>query len=259
MVCNAFAQGAKTDVVGPAPLKPGDVFMYGALRGLLPTLRQAQREGRKWYYSDNAYFLPGKDERAYFRVTRNALQHDGSGKATPEHLQRLHALKLQIQPWRTSGEHVVICPPGRLFGATFGFSADTWLEDTVERLRSFTDRPLILRRKMSWNDAKPLEILGSRGMPKTSVKTLLSEDLAGAWTLVTHSSNSAVEAVLAGIPVFCTHPCGSSEMGLSDLSKIEAPRTDGDRENWAAVLARNQWRLAEMRDGTAWRMLNEAA
>jgi hypothetical protein len=252
MVCQAFAKGANSPIVPPYPLRPGDVFMYGALRGLLPTYYHAKREGRALYYADNGYFLPGKSETSYFRITRNALQHNGEGKATPEALARWRALNIPIKPWRVSGAHVLVCPPGRLFGATFGFDADQWLEDTVEELKKHTDREIRFRLKMSWNDAKPAYMKNWRGIPKTSVATPLADDLVDCWALVTHSSNAAVEAVLAGVPVFHTAPCGASVVGLSDLSRIEQPRMDGDREAMAAVLAANQWTLPEMRSGKCW-------
>ena len=73
--------------------------MYGCLRGLKPTLDQAQAEGRTWYYADNGYFRPGKT--GYFRVTRDALQHDGTGDASPERWERLG---LEIKPWRKDGD-----------------------------------------------------------------------------------------------------------------------------------------------------------
>lgn len=258
MVCQAFARGGNFPIVPPAPIRKGDVFMYGALRGLYPTLAQAMREGRNWYYADNGYFLPGKREESYFRVTRNAVQHDGSGEALDK--SRWDGLGLKIEPWRQGGSHIVVCPPGRLFGATFGFNSDAWLEQTVAELLKHTDRELKIRAKVSWNDAKAPDIVaGSNKMPKTSVQAPLAEDLKGAWAVVTHSSNAAVEALLAGYPVFATNPCGAGALGLSDLSKIESPRMDGDRLAWARSLACHQWRLEEMRDGTCWRMLNAFA
>jgi hypothetical protein len=257
LICGAFAQGGGFPIVPPAPLRPGGVFMYGALRGLLPTLRQAQREGRTWVYGDNGYFFPGKTEQSYFRLTKNALQHNGSGNPPPGSMERAKRLGVQLKPWRTSGSHIVVCPPGHLFGATFGFSADAWIEKTLAELKKHTDRKLVVRMKVSWNDAKPVDIIrGSTGKPKTSVTTPLLSDLAGAWALVTHSSNAAVEAVVAGYPVVCTESCAASAMGTSDLSTIESPRTDGDRESWLAVLAANQWTLGEMRSGQAWAELN---
>jgi len=252
MVCKAFAEGVKAQIVPQAPLLPGDAFFYGSLRGSLPTIMQAQREKRTWFYADNGYFHPGKRPENYFRVTRNALQHDGSGELIfPKWLarERFKRLNITIQPWRKAGRHIVICPPARLFGAQWGFSADQWLEDTIATLKRHTDRPLRVRAKMSWNDVKQ-----SYRNPQP-----LSEDLSGAWALVTHCSNAAVEAIVAGIPAFCTMRAGASAMALSDLALIETPRMDGDRTNWATILAANQWTLEEMRNGKCWSMLNESA
>jgi len=242
-VCHAFAAGARAPIVPPAPLLRGDVMMYGALRGLLPTLMQAQREGRTWFYADNGYLKPGH-YRGHYRITRNALQHDGRGTARPDRWRRLG---LTIEPWRRSGRHVVICPPGRLFGALFGFDADQWLSDTLDVLRRHTDRELRVRVKMSWQEVK------------TPTICPLADDLRDAWALVTHSSNAAVEAGLAGVPVFVTAQCGASRIALTDLTRIEDPAMPDDREEWAAVLAANQWTLAEMREGLCWRMLKEQA
>ena len=77
----------------------------------------------------------------------------------------------------------------------------------------------------------------------------LENDLRNAHCMVTAYSNAATEALLAGIPVFTTHPCVSSTMGTSDLSRLEHPRYPDDRERWAAILAANQWTLAEMKSG----------
>ena len=233
----AFAAGCGASILPPYPLKSGDVFMYGALRGLLPTLRQAQAEGRTWYYADNAYF--GRD--AYYRVTRNAMQHDGTGSSGQERWRRLG---IEVKPWRKSGHHIVVCPPARLLAVILNIDADRWLKDTLGALAKHTSRQIRLRRKMSY-----VEATAPGGTP-------LSEDLRGAWALVTHSSNAAVEALLAGVPVFCTAPCAAARMGLADLAQIEAPVMTDDREQWAWNLAAAQWQLSEMRTGQCWAELN---
>jgi hypothetical protein len=261
MICTAFAQGAKAPIVPPAPLLPGEMFVYGCLRGLLPTIKQAQREGRTYFYGDNGYFFPGKTERSYFRITKNALQHTGTGKwPKPKQaaLRRWQDLRIQIKPWRQSGAHVLVCPPLRLWGAIWGFDSDRWLADTLATLRLHTDRELRVRAKLSWQDNKSPNTPNYEGRDKSSLNTTLAEDLVDAWAVVTHSSNVAVESVLAGVPVFNTNQCAGSIMGLSDLSKIESPIMPDSREHWAVMLANNQFQLSEMRSGLAWRMLNEA-
>lgn len=212
--------------------------MYGCLRGLKPTLDQAIAEGRTWYYADNSYFRrAGRDvERGYFRVTRNALQHDGRGKADSS---RWKALGLTIAPWRASGNHVLVCPPDAAYGALWGLDHRAWLRDALAQLRAATDRPIIVRDR---------SLAGSTAQP-------FVEALQDCWALVTHQSNAAVEALLAGVPVFVTGKSAAACMGKSDLSEIEEPAMPRDRRRWASVLAANQWTLSEMRSGTCWRDL----
>lgn len=221
------------------------MFTYGCLRGILPTLRQAQREGRTWIYADNGYFRPMREKPSgYFRVTVNALQHTGSGKAGPERWRRLD---LKIKPWRKTGRHIVVCPPARLVAIMLEIDADRWLAETLATLRAQSDRPVRVRAKMSWRDVK------------FGFFQPLASDLIDAWALVTHSSNAAVEALLAGVPVYCTGACAAARMGWADPAMIETPVLPDDREQWAWNVAANQWTLEEMRDGTCWRDLAASA
>lgn len=228
-------EGTRAPVVPPTPLREGDVFMYGALRGLLPTLQKAQRQGRTWYYADNAYM---RKEYGYFRITKNALQHDGAGKFHPRKWRDLH---LTIKPWRKTGSHIIVAPPDPIYGELWGMDPIGWLSDAVMALRTHTDRPIEIRRKIL-----------SQLAPGTPP---LAEHLKDAWALVTYTSNVAVDALLAGVPVFCSAPCASYRMGTPDFSRIEHPVMPDDREQWAAALAANQWTIKEMRSGICWREL----
>ena len=236
MICEAFAAGCGWPIVPPAPLRPGALFLYGALRGLMPTLKQAQNEKRDWLYCDNGYFRPGKN--GYFRVTRDALQHDGSGDASPA---RWEWLGLEIKPWRKDGDHILICPPDEIYGQLWGLDHVKWLQDVLATLRSATDRRVVVR---------------DRSKARSATEPF-AKALQGAWALVTCSSNAAVEALLAGVPVFCTRPCAAYTMGRPNVAEIETPALPADRERWARVLAANQWTVLELRDGTCWRELQK--
>lgn len=232
-VCEAVRAGTSFPVVGPAPLQKGGVIAYGFLRGLLPTLKQARMEHREWVYIDRGYFKAtyGVDHSGPFRVTRNAWQHDGKGAADAARWQKLG---LEIAPWQRDGTHVLVCPPGDVFTkAVGGFAATAWLNKTLMALSSATKRPVRIRLK---SDA--------------TVKPL-AEDLRGAHALVTYMSNTAVEALLAGVPVFCTGPSAAQSMGKANVAEIETPVYRDDRERWAEVLAANQWTLDELRAGVA--------
>jgi hypothetical protein len=229
--CAAFAAGCGGTVWKYAPLRAGPVALFGSAC-IWKLLKAAIDEKRDWYYGDHAYF--GRNE--YYRCTRNGWQHDGRGEADPERFQKFG---LDIRDWRTNGNHVLICPPDEKFAALLGFPAQEWLQSVVRELKRYTDRPLRIRERAD------------------TACVPLTRDLDGAWALVTHMSNAAVEAVLEGIPVFCTGTCAALTMGTNDLSLIENPVMSAGRLQWASVLAANQWTLDEMRRGDLWRYIGD--
>lgn len=227
----AFAKGCGGWLQQGAELQAGAVAMFGH-ETLEPMLRQAQAEGRTWYYGDHAYF----DRGQYFRCTRGAMQHAGvEGDADPKRFLRFG---IPIRDWRSRGSHILLCPNSPSFLARFG--APDWIEQTTAALKAVTDRPIRLRWKAQAD------------------KTPLGRDLADAWAVVTFTSNSAVEAVLNGIPAICTAPCAGSAMAGRDLAAIEAPVMPDGRLPWAARLANNQWTLEEMAAGQTWRAIGDA-
>jgi len=90
---------------------------------------------------------------------------------------------------------------------------------------------------------------------KYSNKKLLSEDLENGWAAVTFNSNSGVEALVAGIPVFAFDE-GSMVWSICNrsLSDIESPSLP-DRKQWLNDLCYTQWTLLEMKEGLTWRHL----
>ncbi|HSW83548.1 MAG TPA: hypothetical protein VLH12_08740 [Usitatibacter sp.] len=234
----AFAQGCGGQVASTwsTRLEPGDAAFYGVRPEWLHLWEQAKAEGRDWYYIDNAYFDCVRER--YFRITRNALQCDGLQACwSGDGAARFADLGITIGDWRRDGAHVLVCPQTDDFMRTMG-GGDDWLGSTLATLRMHTDRELRVRRK---GEKRPL-----------------AEDLRGAWALVTHMSCAAVEALVAGVPVFCTGRCAGRWMGTSDLSLIEEPLYPERRRKWAETLAENQFNISEIESGYAWRALTGA-
>jgi hypothetical protein len=111
----------------------------------------------------------------------------------------------------------------------------------VRRLAAATSRPNVIRHKPRLNFSN---------VP-------LIEALNGAHALVTYTSNTAVDALCAGYPAFCTGPNPANLFGNIDLAQIERPRVPSveTRRQWAATLAANQWTLPEIAAGLAWQKL----
>jgi hypothetical protein len=89
-----------------------------------------------------------------------------------------------------------------------------------------------------------------RALPGKRVGGTLADALDVAAVVVTWSSNTAVEAVLAGVPVICCDP-GSMAYPVAAQS-LSAPLIRPDRAEWAARLAWTQWNIAEILSGEAW-------
>lgn len=234
--CAAFAAGSGGQVVDDGQLRAGPAAFWGSPK-LWDTISSARRDGRRWYYGDHGYFGKGR----FYRVTNGRLQHDGvSDEAIAMRgPDRFKDFGIPVKPWRKNGRHVLVCPPGDVFAGLMGFSAQAWTKRTLEILRAHTGRPIVVRYKGADNAARPL-----------------AADLDGCWALVTYMSNTAVEAILAGIPVFTSGLCAATAMSRPSLQDIERPSYPAGREIWARVLAANQWTLAEIAAGDCWRAIN---
>ncbi len=241
-LCTAFAAGCGGRVapIGQPTLQRGAAFFYGWTEHSVPLIEQCQAQCTDWHYADNAYYF-GRGK--LFRVTKNALMHDGSGAAGPERFGRFG---LEIKPWRKDGAHILITTQSELFyEARLHTSRAAWTGEIIEELREHTDRAIIVCHKPPAGEM----------VSKQPHARDFESQLCDAWAVVTHSSSSAVKAVLDGVPVFSLAPSMVSRMGLDDLARIEEPVYPDDREQWLWNLAANQWTLDEMRDGTCWRGL----
>jgi len=133
-----------------------------------------------------------------------------------------------------------------------------WAADTAGRLlaagHAVTVRRHPLLPEASFRSGYA-RLLATPGIT-VSARTL-AEDFAWADLVVTHNSNTAVDAVLEGLPVLVGDPAGSMarDVALADpAGAADAYRPDA-RPAWAHRLAWCQWTEAEMAEGLAWRHL----
>lgn len=244
-ICESFAKGCRGRVapVGQACLDPGPAFFYGWTDHTVKLMARCRTEGRDWYYADNAYYF---GRGTHFRVTKNALMHDGRGSAA---VDRWQGFGIGIKPWRRDGSQVVVATQSELYySMRLKISRDEWTRQVVDELARYTDRKVIVCHKPE-----------SKASNNAPAAPEFEAALAGAWAVVTHSSSTGVKALIDGVPVISLGASMCSHMGRDKLSDIEDPLYPDDRYRWLCVLAANQWTYDEFRDGTAWRRLNEGA
>lgn len=214
----------------PEQLHPTGIAMFPSPASFDVVLR-ARRQSVPWYYADHGYF----DRLRHYRITRSGFQFQGRQRGSAGHY--FSQFGRPIKSWTLAGAHVLIALNGPKHMALHSQpSNEEWVATVSAELRRWTSREIRVREKPLRGTCVPID-----------------EDLAECWAVVTYSSNSAVDALIAGVPVFVLAPVAAAyRMGLHDLSRIETPIYPEGRHSFLTALAQNQWTLPEIKRGKAW-------
>ena len=250
---NMFAAGSKCAVTVM------DNFVYEessdplVLRGILKhkIMKRCWEDGRDFFYVDSGYFGNQKSQlnpmgwKYWHRVVKNNLQHNEIVNRPGDRWERF---KQKIEPWKKDGKAILVAAPDEKPCKFYGITKEEWVEQTVNTIKQHTDRPVIVRERA------PNRI---DRIQNSTLKQALDNDV---FALVTFNSVAATESVLYGIPAFTMAPSNAARpVTLQDLTKIDTPYyPDTDkRYAWASHLAYGQFHVSELKDGTAYRMLQE--
>jgi hypothetical protein len=197
--------------------------------------------GRTFYYIDTGYFGNVK-KKLYHRITKNDMQWFGDIVERPG--DRFEKTGVQIKKMRR-GTNILIAPPSQKLLNNYDIILEEWLENIQAEIRAHTDRPVVIRTKKK----------RSTRINDDTMEMALDQDVH---CLVTFSSIAAGEALLYGQPAITLGPNAAGPLCSHSISAIENPYTPTLDEvvAWARHLAYCQFTELEMRDGTAWRILN---
>ena len=248
---NDFARGCNSVPVN------SDDFDYDSsddpmvLRGILKKkwIHRCWEDSRDFYFMDTGYFGNERTQsnpngwKYWHRIVKNDLQHN---EIIDRPGDRFATFKRKFVPWRTSGRKILIAAPDEKPMKFYEKDLESWLTETVNTIKQYTDRPVEIRRRNK---------LRLDRMTSDTLADALNDDV---FALVTFQSNAAVESVFQGIPVFVLAPtCAAAPVGLKDLSKIETPYyPDRDKlQAWGNHLAYGQFHISEIKNGKAKELL----
>lgn len=237
MVMEALARGWPGARVcdGDPPDDGQPLVIYGQTWGAERLIPKALKVNRPFFQIDNGFYKPGRGKPGgYYRSCYGSLSPVFLRDADTARARSINAPPMK--PWRKNGRHILLAMPGGDFGTALGLSMPDWEATIKERIKQFSGRPVVVRDRSS--------------------TVPLSSDLECCWALVTHSSNVAVEAVRAGVPVFVAPTSAAVPVGNLDLENLEAPAMPDYRDEWWASLMCQQFNVAEMRNGTAFRYMS---
>jgi len=222
------------------------------LRGIMKhkIIKRCWADHRQFYYMDSGYLGNRPNQKNFggwkhwHRIVLNDLQH---GSVIDRPSDRLQRLNVTIESRQNPGRDILIVAPDEKPCTFYDITLESWLKDTVDTIKKYTDRPIRMRERPA-----------SRQDRKTQQP---NEWLNDVHAIVTLNSTAATEAVLAGVPTFVTAPAANAATPVSnrDLSTIETPWfPDSDQiYKWACHLAYGQFHIDELANGTAAAILKE--
>jgi hypothetical protein len=222
------------------------------LRGILKhkIMKQCLADGNNFYYMDSGYVGNNVSTRNshgikhYHRIVLNDMQHN-TIRARPS--DRWDRLGVKPHP-RRYGERIIVAAPDEKPCKHYGINQQQWIQETVAEIQRHTDRPVIVRERAPKREDRVL---------KEPLSQVLEQDVHA---LVTFNSIAAVESILAGVPAFVLAPSHvANPVANRDLAIIEKlfyPNQDLLMA-WCHSMAYGQYHVKELKNGTAFRMMQE--
>ncbi len=246
-----FARGCKQSVVDTEKFDYDESDDPILLRGILKKkiIHRCWEDGRTFYYMDTGYF--GNEVNSsnpsgwkfWHRIVKNDLQH---GEIIPRKDDRFRVFGKKFRPWKKDGRKILIAKPDEKPMKFYGLDLETWLQETIDTIKSYTDRPVEVRDR------------AKQRIDRVTTNTLQQALDDDVFALVTFNSVAATEAIFHGIPAFTLAPANAaSPVSLQDLSKINEPYyADNDMlYAWACHLAYGQFHATELKNGKAMEIL----
>ena len=206
-------------------------------------LKHCMANQRDFYAIDTGYMQPGT-KKEYHRVTFNGLQN--TGPLIERDSDRLQKLRWKSAPAKT-GRKILICPPSQKVMKFYNEDVDAWIATTLNQIKDYTDRPIEIRNKPSRTE-------------RVTNKTIWQALADDVHCLVTYNSIAATEAFLFGVPAIALAPNAATSVcntKISDIENLIMP-TPELQHQLATHLSYCQFTSQELRNGTAWRILNES-
>lgn len=161
-----------------------------------------------------------------------------------------------VVPWRTDGDFILIFCQRPKGWNLFGNDQDLWLQQTIEQIRKYSQRPI--RVRMHPGDGskdKQIEKIKKRYGDTVSISSEenIRDALKNCWCGIGYNSTPTSVAAIEGIPVFVHDPNNSwaKDIAFTDLSMIENPPLP-DREQWLNKIANIHWSNDEVKNGKLW-------
>jgi hypothetical protein len=197
---------------------------------------------QEFWFTDAGYtnFIAAKG-KPWHRLCRNHIHQNLTHLNFPA--DRLKLLESMPQPWRTTGNKILVVESSDYHHQMLGADRNTWRDHVTNELAKHTDRPVEYRAKNM--DRKT----------RDSVYDLLMSSNE-YYCVISDSSAAAIEAVWAGVPIITLNKHVTTAIARTQVSDINNLYR-GPIGDWLCALTYSQFNKKEMQNGTAWRIIEK--
>ena len=233
-LCYNFAKGSNSLMCHVNNFTELDktIATYGYRRGTGELLKKV----KNFFYIDHGYFAQSNrkfiknkvhkiDLNGYFRIVYNDYWHNGSGNMPND---RFDKLGIRIKKINKDGRYIILSEP--VPEAVTYYNLNNWRENTIKKIKKFTDREIITHSRTS----------------NIKLETLLKN----AWAFVSDHSSAGLKAMIEGVPSYFTNPT------LSKIASIKDIENHSINYSIFSNLAYEQWTIEEIFRGEAWEYIS---
>lgn len=220
-----------------APMAQADVGVcYGWKR------RAAYERYPRFVYADLGYW----HRETHYRLVVGGWSPESYVRACLPH-DRLPQLGVKVRPWREGGDTIVIAGSTAKACIDHGVPYRQWEIEAAARLQDCGKR-IVYRPKPSDPNKAPIPGAEYDDGP-------LQDTFKRACCVVTHHSNTAIDALVEGVPVHCE--VGAAAAFSVPLETAANPERLEGREQFIADVSWLNWSVQEMERGEAWAHMKE--
>jgi len=190
-----------------------------------------------------------------WKMGLNGINYGAYFGPTNNDSKRVNALGLRLQPYQTNHDKpILIACQHKMSGQWPSLEyANSWLYDTINELRKYTDKQIIVRphprstinRFFTHHQYK--NIISQRPIKRPGTYDDYNLIYKNLYTVVNYSSNPGVQSIINGIP------CITSDKSLAfpvsnKINEINALK-QYDRQKWLNDIAYTEWTESEIATG----------
>lgn len=158
--------------------------------------------------------------------------------------------KPYMKPWQKDGDYILLCGQVPGDASLEGLDLTEWYEKQARDAYNYYKLPVVWRPhpeaiKKSLKRNRPIHSVPGTIFDKNQN---LIDSLKKSKLVITYNSNSAVNAVMEGIPVVV----GNKGSMVYEIANLEIGPIDyPDRSSWGRKIAYAQWHISEIASGVA--------